>query len=601
MVNRNGTDDINDRIDLIEDETDSKKNFKAATTSFAINLRNNVRSVFSKLCEQSVLSRLTDNLYYVILNCPVKAFAVFFTTLGVLSLLFSYLIEYDGIAFFIDVNNISSFIILISGLILFTTKKTLNDLISGSVLLSKLDISYSQSAVFSANSEKQFDYSNHSTALFIGIIFGIISINFPAVYIILFLASLMYAVFIFSRPECGVMLIIAILPILNSTAVLMLSIISFISLIFKYLRGKRHINANLLLLVSLIAFIYFLIRGFANKTGSFDYIEILSYISFLLVCITATSLIRSTSMLNKAINLLVTVTRLYIVIFICYYVCCVIFGLDVANSYLYALSFAGLDAAITDVSFFASFIMIAVPLNFALMISSKNAAGFIKNIVFFSLSVICTGFVEKYWFILIALISCTVILIFIKKRFAIFTVLTPILAYGLNFLFKIIPDNYVVYFLKHSDVTGDAVKQLIKHNLAFGIGIGKNNRIDVLEDLTSQSFNEAFFADNTIFALLLSVGVVGAVIILSIIAIMLIKNVEFILNSDNLKSYKVRILSAGLFASSLSFILNCLFMDCLTDYRILCLFALVLSLGFVCKQSFEADFIDESTVREYNN
>ena len=95
-----------------------------------------VRKSFAAKCEQSVLSQLIESLYYLILSLPMKVFGIYLTSFGLSALIFKYVTDYNGFAFFTDVDTVTIICFLITGIVMLPAGKSFGELLSGSKFFS---------------------------------------------------------------------------------------------------------------------------------------------------------------------------------------------------------------------------------------------------------------------------------------------------------------------------------------------------------------------------------------------------------------------------------------------------------------------------------
>ncbi|MBE6681790.1 MAG: hypothetical protein E7600_05875 [Ruminococcaceae bacterium] len=592
MDNRIKNDEANIRNESLDSaDAENKRNFAQTVSKFFKNFIKKIRFSFASACEESAVVKIIDNLYNVFLHCNTRFLAVFLTAFSVSSLLVNYLLVFNGIDFLFNTETIIALALLLIGIILFTTKKTIGELLSSGKILSQLTIVYSQHAIISFdNIEKK--PTIHTSAIFSGIIFGILSVAFPISSILLFLTSLIYFVFILNKPECGLALSICAFAFTDSHFILIVSVFTFVALIYKYLRCKRHIDFNPMIAVMIVTSIYFVFRGYFTQSGSRSIIDTLSYLAFILTCIATVSLITSTSIMNRSIRLIVIISRLYTIIFLGYYVSLIVFSPFKVNAFIEHFYLTGISEAITNISFFAPFLALMIPLNFATMVASKNATGFIKSIIYVILMLLCTTVVSSFAYTLVMLVACIVILFVYNKKFLLLLLPAPFAAYLIVKFYEFLPDAYSVSAFTNNNTVSESSIELLKNNVVFGVGIGKQNLYSLISSAEAH-------VNSSVLDLILKIGIIGFILIMAVIVFMVVKNIVFIITCDPAQSYKVRIMSAGILASTLTFVTNCFYMDCLFDFRIVFLFSLIMSLGYVSGKCIESDYIDDTMVREY--
>lgn len=592
MDNRIKNDEANIKNESLDSsEAVTKKSLLQGVSLLVKKFIKKIRHSFASACEESVIVKVIDSLYNVFLFCNIRFLAVFLTSFSISSLLINYLLVFNGIDFLFNTETITALALLLIGIILFTSKKTIGELLSSSKILSQLTIVYSQHAIISFEDIEKKP-TIHTSAIFSGIILGILSVAFPVSSILLFLASLIYFVFILNKPECGLALSICAFAFTESLFILVVSILTFVGLIYKYLRCKRHIDFNPMIGVMIAAAVYFVFRGYFTQSGIRSMTDTLSYLAFILTCIATVSLITSTAIMNRSIRLIVIISRIYTIIFLGYYAALIFFSPFKVYAFIDRFYLSGIAEAITNISFFAPFLALMLPLNFATMVASKNATGFIKSIIYVALMLLCTTVVSSFAYTLVLLIACIVILFVYNKKFLLLLIPAPVAAYLIVKFYEFLPDAYSVSAFTQNNSVGESSVGLLKNNVLFGIGIGKENLYSLISSTDAHM-------NSSVLDLMLKIGVIGLILILAVVVFMVVKNVVFIITCDPAQSYKVRIMSAGILASTLTFVTNCFYMDCLFDFRIVFLFALIMSLGYVSGKCIDSDYIDDTMVREY--
>ena len=147
------------------------------------------------------------------------------------------------------------------------------------------------------------------------------------------------------------------------------------------------------------------------------------------------------------------------------------------------------------------------------------------------------------------------------------------------------------------------------YNVAQSFGLSQDASASVAEFrkplLLGRGFTGSFTTDNvflqnnsTVDNFIFRVGIAGFILMFLLMLVMIIRAFRS-LSKRKISADKARILSSSLLVSILSFLSVCFFNNTLSDFRIVYLFAVVLSLSSSAVKCYEADYIDESTVREY--
>jgi len=550
------------------------------------------------LCDSSISSALLDGIYYRTLSSPIKVVGVFLLSFSLISLVIGAFIH-EGIntSFLLSVNTYEQIIVFIVSLLMLTSSKKIGDLLSSSRLLSGLSIVYSQSGILSANSVGNTSAPAYSTAFFLGILTGLCSFMQPASDVLFFILSLLCVIFIFNRPECGFLIILFVLPLFSTTSIIAFSIITFAALIYKYVRGKRHISFGAAELFLLVASAYMLIKSRYTQFGTSSYESVRNFILVVIVCITTVNLVRSTSMFNKFVKLLLMLSRFYACLILIYYVMCVVFRRPAVDAFISNTLFSGLFEALTDEAFIKSMIILMCPINLSLALGTDRGIQRVETVVTFTVMFLSSVFVADYTFFIILIVSCIIAVSFFYKRLIVFVILSPLMALVAMNTYNLIPKALAVSAYSNEYVASvgavrDTLFPVIKDNLLTGIGFGAENVTTAL----GIAFDSSFRIDSLAISLLLNAGLIGILLVAVAITLMLYKCGKAI-GETHLISVKAKSLSIGLFTSSLSFVLLSIISNTFLDMRTTILFTIIISLGYSTKRCFEADYIEPGKVR----
>ncbi|MBQ7398943.1 MAG: hypothetical protein IJW06_00595 [Clostridia bacterium] len=539
-----------------------------------------IRTGFSQKSERSVLSALLESLYIKFLSGKTKATAVFLLSFSIVSLVISYVLNASVGAFISDIDTFCAIVLFIISLILFTTNKSFHSLISNSKILSSLSISYNEQSIrISANASHSTE-TVYSTPFFLGIICGIFTVIYPVSVICSFIVSLICVLFIINRPECGMLFIISVLPIINNALLLTFACTTFLSLLYRYLLGKRHINFGISALLMLISMAYIIIRC-ASSSGNVFTGRLYLYLAFYVSCFSYINLIRSTAMFRRTFNVLIRMTRAFTFILVVFYICNMLLPDTIVDAFLTNLGFDSLIHSLSTASFVAPFLAMAVPLNFAMLVCGEKGIGTIKNVFYLILLLASMLYVSSYPLILISILACVSILAFYNKRFIFLIFPAPLVAFGIYKLFSLVPEAYRLSATAEKAMKIDLVIKAIKAKPIFGAGP-----------------EAAYSGGNMLLSILLTFGFMGLILLAAVLIFMTSRSVRFII-SDVMKANTARFLSIGLLCAQLSFMSVCIFTDIYCDINSVFMFAAIISASVTSGKCYEADYIDQSMVREY--
>lgn len=535
-----------------------------------------IRTNFSIMSERSLFSALLENLYIRSLSSKTRVASVFLLSFSIVSLIISYALNESFSRFISDIDTFSSLVLIIVSTILFTTNRTFHELINSSKLLGSLSIVYSEQGIILSKGRKTTVEYPYSTPFFLGIICGIFTVVYPVSVICSFIVSLICVLLVVNRPECGMLIVISFLPFLSRPLLLTFACIIFLSLVYRYLLGKRHINFDVSSLLMLISVIYISARCFMVD-GDVISRRLYIYTVFFVSCFSAINLIRTTAMFRRTIQVLVRMMRFFAVILVIYYLCNIFFGTNTVNAYLSLLNIPTLTASLTTASFVAPFLVMAVPVNFAYMI---GGSGSLKNAVYFILLFACLVYVSSYAAVLICILSCVVILAIYNKRFLFLAIPAPLAAFALISVFNAVPPEYRLSATAQRASDFEYAKNIIKLNPFFGSG----------PEITD-------FSGNILLNILMTFGIAGLLLLFGVLLTLILKSARSVFT----KAHNSRFLSVGLLCASISFIALCAFTDINCDMNTIYLFSVIISAYASSAGCFEADYIDKTMVREYNN
>ncbi len=570
---------INETLHLTEDSGKSTaESIKQKTSGFFVQIRRK----FASACEASVLACLLEKLYIRILTCKVRVIAVFLLSFGIVSLLFRYAVNLSISHFISDNNTVSSLFLIIISLVLFTTNKTVHSLVVNSRLLGNLSIAYSEQSIIFENSGHIAINTTYSTSFFLGIICGICSVVYPISAICTFIFSILYVVLIFNRPECGILFMTAVLPFLGKGSMFLCTVITFLALLYRYMLGKRHIKLGTAKVLMIISLLFLVVRGVLSGT-SFLNTRFLIYVCFYLSAITAMSLIRSTAMFRRTATVLITMTRGFSIIFAFYYLGSIFFGKDTVADFLSVINIQSLTHSLTSTYFMVPFLCMSIPLNFAYLVGDNSRKYAAWNLLCLIILFSSLVYVSSYAVVLICILSCVAVMFFFNKKYVLFAIPAPFIAYATVKLFNLIPDSYKLTSVNEYTTDFAAFWVIFKKHILFGAG----------PDITD-------FSGNMMINVLVTFGVFGLILLLSILIFMTVRTVKSV-SAYKMKSNKARFLTIGLLCAQLSFLSLCAFTDIYCDLNVIFMFSSVLTSAFVSGSCYDSDYVDPSAVREHLN
>ncbi len=549
------------------------------------------------LCDKSFMVSFIDSIYYRILSMPIKTSGIFLFTFSIVSIIISIILNRSNlsVSYFLNADMFEKSAILITALILMTSGKNVGDLLSESRMLSNLSIVYSQNGILSANAVKSDSGSGYSTAFFVGILSAIMSFLHPSSYVVMLFLTIISIIFIINRPECGLLIILSILPFSSPSFIGIVSIITFIALIYKYIRCKRHISFDILFLLSTILVIYIYLKKSSTITNTHDYSAFIRYFTVIAVCITTINLVRSTSILSKFIKLILICARIYSVCILAYYILSISFGNAVIDLLISNSVFGGLLHAITNKHFIVSIIMLTGPICLATAIGSEKKREHVFSAVCISIFSFILLWFSDFWMLTIYILAIASVLTFFSKKYLILAIASPFISSFLVRISSFIPDMFKPEFVGEFFTGVDkpllnALLEIFKHHWGFGIGIGENNVSLALNEYSNGMYSNISNINSLFVLIIITLGIFGIILFTSFISIMTVKVYKTIPYAASI-SKKAKFITVGLFVSSIFYCVSCIFTNCFSDIRTAVLFAITISLGYTSKRCFEADYI----------
>lgn len=341
------------------------------------------------------------------------------------------------------------------------------------------------------------------------------------------------------------------------------------------MRCKRHISFGFTEVMLVLLTLCFALSSILSNEPVTIFVK---YILPLVLSVLCMNLVRSTSILESCYKILFKLISLFSFIILALYVLIIVFGYNRVMSIAGSNIFSSFISTITSKDFSPAFIIIAVPLVFAKLISTYLPYHlFTLTILLLYSSVFCS-FAE----ITVIVLSCFAILCFYNMKSIFLAILSPAIAYLLT-----LPKNYLTGLLQlrmpkvSETFVLDKFFADFKSNLLFGKGF-------LSEKLLSSGIGD----------LILSCGIIGTTVFLVLVLKIIFKNIKFTLQFD-LSKTTIKSSSAGLCVASLFFIIMSILTSTFSDLRCICLFAIIISLTRNVQRCIDADFIDKYSVREY--
>jgi len=397
---------------------------------------------------------------------------------------------------------------------------------------------------------------------FFGLALGIIAHMVGPKNVLLIAIIVAIAYMILSSPESGIVTLLFLLPFIAITHLILITIYIDICYIIKYLIGKRTFKFEFFD-VFIVSVMFLLIYGYAVSVELHEaHIPTLINAAMVLCYFAISNLIRSKVHYKRCINALTTSVAITCIIGILQFI------LGRLNITWHGIeAFSNIKERITstfyDPDVFAIYVCVAIPFVLLAIFSGSRASHRIFGLFSLSLSLTCIVMAESRGALVAAIVEIIVFLIIYNRNFA---YLAFAMIAGVPILYYSLPQSMVGSILAFgSSATGNLSKnELAKlcieifNERPFGIGIGENNLYEMCQRLNIKSSVPDL--ENLYLQLFAGFGVLGAVIILSLVVMFVILTLSLISKSKN--KYRringsagfvsfIGILVSGLFCHSL--------------------------------------------------
>ena len=530
-----------------EIDTQSKSNKPLLVSLFMLKLRTS----FAKKSEVSATANFIEYLYYSLLSCSLSVYAIFFAVFGVSSFVLRYSISASKLEFLTNSSNWLPILIFIISLLFMPVKKDLAFMLNQSKLFSLFEFSYDAKILSTAKKGLRF-YSGYSTSFFIGLLSGIISVLFSPSSVLLVIILAFCFLMIINRPECGILLSVFFVPFFSIEFLNSIIVVTFVSMMYKYFRMKRHVGFGRDETLLCILVLIFILYGFFNVSGVIEFRTINSLIISVMVFLCVKNLIKSIALFNNTVRLIAYASFILSVLSMIYYIAYLIYG----NTFIIGLKESefpeNLVNNLINNSFVPIFIASTFLLNFSLSLGISSSKK-IKYIILLIIQFACIMIYNDIKMIYCVLFSACIVLSFYKIK-TIFAL--PFIPFAANLVhrlcsllpsapFKMNSANYSQYGIFSS---------LLKRNWLFGIGLGAENLEHAVKPELTVNIEDSLKSLTSFKQLIVVFGIPIGVFIIVVIAYFLYKN---LINANKLKGNNALCDStfSGLFGTSICIIL----------------------------------------------
>ncbi len=554
-----------------------------------------LRTAFSKTCEKSRVAHFIDYLYYGFLSCPLSVIAVFMAVFAISSFALSFLLFSSKAYYFTDTSTLYCIFVFAISILFMPVKKDVAFLLSQSRLLSEFEFSYDKMVL--STSKKSFNfYNSYSTAFFLGILSGILSVIISPAKAMWFVLAILLCILIINRPECGILLSFFFLPFIDSALLNLLIVYTSISLVYKYFRGKRHVSLGTDEVLLSLCVLIFLLSGLFNISKAAAYKDMLGLIVAVLAFVAVKNLIKSISLFNNSVRLISESSFVVSIFSLLIYITQLLLNVSFITRLYETESFNVLYTFFSNHSFIPVFITCTMPLNFALCLGIDKKSKRFKYLFMLIIQLMCIMIYASPTLILAATFSCMIVLAFTKAKRALLLPFAPLAAILLHKISTLLPNSRIVFAQKAGfEFSGEIASKIIKDHSVFGIGLGTDSLTVAASPHATVSFNPHLHPQTTLIDSIIRFGIPCFIFILAVILFFIIKNIRIALSLKNINKL-CDSSAAGLIACCASIVI--LSTDIFfTSNTVAVFFAIICALCGCMEKCIKSDYIDNSRIR----
>ena len=571
--------------EVSEADTDKKREVVSKTVL-------TIRSIFASSAEKSFFAKALEYLYYGLLSCRLSVIAMFLGVFGFTSFSIDFAVSPTVPGFISNSSNWISVIFIAIAILFAPIKKTLSELLSQSVLFSQFEFSYDRK-VFNTSKKKYRFYDNYSSAFFLGILAGIVSVLFTPIKVFVFTLCVAVCLIIFNRPESGMLLCVFFLPFIKIEFLNVIVAFTFFSLLYKYFRKKRHMSFGIDEMLLVLCCLMFVLTGFYNVSGSTGLRTTLTLCIAVASFICVKNLIKSISLFNNSVRLISYTSRILAVVTLVIYLATEIPAIKYINQ-IHTLDFIEhLTNYLNSNNYIPLFIATTIPLNLSLAISRDNNK-LVENL-FLIIQYACVITSANIYLIFASVFGTVSALSFHKKKLIFVMPFIPVLAFLLIKVSQYLPTNELMQFNFAGTMGHHVVSSLLREYPFFGIGLGSDNLVSCISPYASIGTTMGAFP-TTLSAILVCFGIPCSIFLICVIFYFLIKNLKNIIKTDNMCIESKRYASGLICVCATMLLLG----TCIhyTSMSAAVFLAICFSLCGCFKECITADYIDNNRVRQ---
>lgn len=553
-------------------------------------IKQNVERVF----ETSFVINKLKSAGKSMLKYPLKAYGMFFMTLGMYTTLVFAIKEFDVVGVMasndaIIVSCASIISCLLISLPLLSSTETLGNAVKRGRLTSAIFIDafgFKDESFETPHARASKKHSN--IAAFLGMISGLITVFVSPLYVILGIATLLFLSMIFVSPEIGLIISIFMIPFCSlfnnpSIAITVLVGITSLSYIIKLLKGKRIFSLELVDLSALAFFVIILMGGMITVGGRDSLLSAIMSCILLFGFFCVVNMMRTEKWLSRCVLALVSSAVAVSVLGVMEYA----LGLA-ASGWVDVSKFSYIEGRATSLfdnpNVLAIYLVLCFPMILAKASDAVTRKGKILGVFSVLAVTLCIIFTwsRGAW---LALIASTLLFLIIRSR----KTLSVIIAFLLTLpaVSFIIPLGIRLRFASIGDITDSSTYyrvytwrgslNAIKENLFAGYGYGQTTFAEIYPQYAYAGMEAAEHTHSIFLQILFGVGAFGLLIFAVFLFFFTQKNLEHIKCGGD---YHIQKMSTAAFCAVVGALVMGLFDNIWYNYRIFFLFWIIA--GIAC-------------------
>ncbi len=556
-----------------------------------------VKRKFASSLENSLFISAAEKLSSSLLITSLSSYGVFAFSFGFYVIATYFLKKYS---FGIEVSTttlVTGIALIAISAVLFMSKKSLAQAISGSVMLRFMFFDVLNLRSVSVDyAAAQPVYTGISVSFLIGLISGTVSIFVPAEYVVIALAAVISVHAVLLSTEAGIIGICLLLPFLPTMALAVLTCLVLVSCTIKFFCGKRVFRISLIDVPVILFMILTFFGGIFSKSKTSTN-KMLLMVCFIAAYFMVKNLIRSYSLLKKCLS-------------------AIAFSGAVVSLYGICENFIGSPSVIWQdmsdfgeikgrvVSTFANpnvlgeYLILVIPVTVALALGSKSAKERFAFACGAAFDIFCLILTWSRGAWLGFAVSVIVFLLLADKRcLTAGILLLPPAAVAISLSSSV--TNRIASIFTHSDTSSSyrigiwrGVIKMLGDVFPYGIGIGEGAFAAVYPSYAMRGIETAPHSHSLYLQILTELGISGAVIFAVFVFVLVQMNLSCIASPES-KSGKLT--EAGIFCGLVAFLVQGMTDYVWYNYRIFLMFWIMTGL------SAAAAMLSRSAVEEYSD